>query len=59
MLENKGSGSLNKDIEGDIGELMTEEEEEEIEEFEDKELFDEFGDILMAGDDDKFVEDVT
>ena len=58
MLENKGSGSLNKDIEGDIGELMAE-EEEEIEEFEDKELFDEFGDILMAGDDDKFVEDVT
>ena len=35
------------------------EEEEEIEEFEDKELFDEFGDILIAGDDDKFVEDVT
>ena len=44
ILAKTGSGSLNKDMDGDIGELM--EEDDDSEEFEDREQFDEFGDIL-------------
>ena len=43
MLENKGSGSLNNDIEGDTGEFIVDDKQE----LDDNELLDEFGDMLM------------
>ena len=46
ILAKTGSGSLNNDMDGDIGELM--EEDDDSEEFEDREQFDEFGDILTT-----------
>ena len=48
-LANKGSGSLNKDIEGEIGEFIVvgEEDKDDREELDDKEWLDELGDILM------------
>ena len=60
-LANKGSGSLKRDMEGDIGEFIVEDEEhnELFEEFEDNEQFEEFGDILTMQDGGKLMEEVV
>ena len=60
-LANKGSGSLNRDIEGDIGEFIVEDEDDNelFEEFDDREQFEEFGDILTMQDGGKLMEEVV
>ena len=60
-LANKGSGSLNRDIEGDIGEFIVEDEDDNelFGEFEDREQFEEFGDILTMQDGGKLMEEVV